>query len=226
MSKSRDCKIVQDLLPNYIENLTDIETNQYIEKHIMNCKLCQEKLRDMEGNIKLDKINEVKKIDALKKVKRKYKLITAVITIIIFLILLGTFYFRNNYTFVNENNKLMIRRVTFDKNNYSDETYLIIKGNRKEGGTKNGYAYITAIISINSENKCINMRKIIDGYTTEQIEILKNETNRTNNDGIISNLKVENEIIYYNDSSFNNKTKNEILELFKTIMTIDSVTNL
>ena len=46
MGKSRDCKIIQDLLPNYIENLTNTETNQYIERHIMDCKLCEEKLRE------------------------------------------------------------------------------------------------------------------------------------------------------------------------------------
>ena len=27
----KDCKIVQDLLPNYIENLTKEETSKYIE---------------------------------------------------------------------------------------------------------------------------------------------------------------------------------------------------
>ena len=28
MKEKRDCKIVQDLLPNYIENLTNEETNR------------------------------------------------------------------------------------------------------------------------------------------------------------------------------------------------------
>ena len=30
MDKKRDCKIVQDLLPSYIEKLTNEETNKYI----------------------------------------------------------------------------------------------------------------------------------------------------------------------------------------------------
>ncbi len=30
MGEKKDCKIVQDLLPNYIENLTCDETNEYI----------------------------------------------------------------------------------------------------------------------------------------------------------------------------------------------------
>ena len=31
-TNNRDCKIVQDLLPNYIENLTDEITNEYLKE--------------------------------------------------------------------------------------------------------------------------------------------------------------------------------------------------
>lgn len=31
MKEKKDCKIVQDLLPNYIENLTNEETNKFID---------------------------------------------------------------------------------------------------------------------------------------------------------------------------------------------------
>ena len=34
MKNQKQCKIVQDLLPTYIEDLTSEETNQYIEEHI------------------------------------------------------------------------------------------------------------------------------------------------------------------------------------------------
>ena len=34
MKEINECKIVQDLLPNYIENLTNEETNKYIEEHL------------------------------------------------------------------------------------------------------------------------------------------------------------------------------------------------
>ena len=32
MRENKECKIVQDLLPNYIEKLTNEETNQFIEE--------------------------------------------------------------------------------------------------------------------------------------------------------------------------------------------------
>ena len=41
MKEKNDCKIVQDLLPNYIDKLTSKETNAYIEEHINGCKECK-----------------------------------------------------------------------------------------------------------------------------------------------------------------------------------------
>ena len=49
--KEKECKIVQDLLPNYIEKLTNEETNQFIEEHIEQCEECKEKLKKMEEKI-------------------------------------------------------------------------------------------------------------------------------------------------------------------------------
>ena len=37
MKERKDCKVVQDLLPNYMENLTSKETNQYVETHLQEC---------------------------------------------------------------------------------------------------------------------------------------------------------------------------------------------
>ena len=41
MKNERDCKIIQDLLPNYIENLTNEETNIFIEEHLNTCSNCK-----------------------------------------------------------------------------------------------------------------------------------------------------------------------------------------
>ena len=34
MKEKNKCKIIQDLLPSYTDNLTEKETNQYIEEHL------------------------------------------------------------------------------------------------------------------------------------------------------------------------------------------------
>ena len=48
----KDCKIVQDLLPNYVDNLTQKETNDFLEDHLKNCEECSKKLDAMKAEIK------------------------------------------------------------------------------------------------------------------------------------------------------------------------------
>ena len=36
MNQKKDCKIILDLLPNYVEKVTSKETNSYIEEHLKN----------------------------------------------------------------------------------------------------------------------------------------------------------------------------------------------
>ena len=43
----KECKIICDLLPSYIDGLTTEDTNQYIEQHLDNCKDCKEVLEEM-----------------------------------------------------------------------------------------------------------------------------------------------------------------------------------
>lgn len=57
----KECKIIQDLLPNYIENLTSIQTNEYIEEHIASCKECKENLENMQNEIVTDTKGKNKK---------------------------------------------------------------------------------------------------------------------------------------------------------------------
>ena len=52
MKEKKDCKIFQDLLPNYIEDLTNEETNYFIDEHINECPECQKILENMQKEIK------------------------------------------------------------------------------------------------------------------------------------------------------------------------------
>ena len=48
MKEKKDCKIVQDLLPNYIERLTNNDTNKYIEEHLNECEECKNIFENIE----------------------------------------------------------------------------------------------------------------------------------------------------------------------------------
>ncbi len=41
MERKSDCKLVEDLLPNYIEEMTLKETNKFIEQHLKKCQECK-----------------------------------------------------------------------------------------------------------------------------------------------------------------------------------------
>ena len=75
MKNDLSCSVVQDLLPNYIENLTGKETNEIMEAHLMTCKECQKVRDEMLGQIETEKVPEVQDMKRfLNKTKKLYVL--------------------------------------------------------------------------------------------------------------------------------------------------------
>lgn len=84
----KNCKIIQELFPNYIEKLTSKEVNEYIESHIKECEECSQKLDIMQKEIKVDKEKNFKRdTKYLKKYNHKLRILEVIIfmAIIIFL---------------------------------------------------------------------------------------------------------------------------------------------
>lgn len=102
MKEKRECKIVQDLLPNYIEKLTVKETNEYIKEHVNGCDECKKILENMQKDLNINNtIKDKKAVKYFKKYRSKLKILYATIVIIL-AIALGTmtyyyFYMRNAY---------------------------------------------------------------------------------------------------------------------------------
>ena len=90
MKEKNDCKIVQDLLPNYIDKLTSKETNAYIEEHINGCKECKKILDAMQKDIQLqEKKLEKKKVKYIKKYNHKLRILKiTLLSIILILVVL------------------------------------------------------------------------------------------------------------------------------------------
>lgn len=86
--KRKECKIVQDLLPNYIEKLTNEETNQYIEEHLNCCEECKNIYENMKSEMNLTE-NRIdnREVKYMKKFNNKMK----ILKVITFLILLYIF---------------------------------------------------------------------------------------------------------------------------------------
>ena len=96
MKENRNCKIVQDLLPNYIEKLTTEETNQFIEEHLKECDECKKVLENMQKDIQLNAEKQDKReVKYMKKYSNKMKvlkyILLALIIIYIAIVLRRTF---------------------------------------------------------------------------------------------------------------------------------------
>ena len=84
MSDKKDCKIVEDLLPNYIEELTNEETNNYIENHLSECSECKIVLENMQKELKtnIQKMDK-REIDYIKKFRNKLKFLKLILVAIL-----------------------------------------------------------------------------------------------------------------------------------------------
>ena len=86
MKNERDCKIIQDLLPNYIENLTNEETNIFIEEHLNTCNNCKNILENMKNDLKINNLHrDNREIKYMKKYSNKMKILKIIILTVILL---------------------------------------------------------------------------------------------------------------------------------------------
>ena len=75
------CEVIRDLLPSYIDGLTNEVTNQLIEEHLKECEDCRTVLASMRGaenapeNSLAQMPEEQKEIDFLKKNKKRNRMI-------------------------------------------------------------------------------------------------------------------------------------------------------
>lgn len=83
MNDKKNCKIVQDLFPSYIDNLTDIETNNFIKQHLEECDECKKLLEDMKESLSenTEKANK-RDIKYMKKFNKKLSILLIIIYII------------------------------------------------------------------------------------------------------------------------------------------------
>ncbi len=83
MEKKKLCNIIKDLLPSYVENLTNDETNNFIESHIANCPECKEFLENMRKEIEVNSPKkEEKNFKYIKRYSKRLKIFRNILLII------------------------------------------------------------------------------------------------------------------------------------------------
>ena len=96
MINKKDCKIVQDLLPNYIDKLTANDTNEFIEEHLKECEECNNFFKNMNEKIERENVDIKQEINYAKKYNVKYKKIKYTLLIVIWslIFIILAFYMR------------------------------------------------------------------------------------------------------------------------------------
>lgn len=195
MKQNRDCKIVQDLLPTYIESLTNEVTNEFIEEHIARCPECAQVLKDMNGDLQLEKINQDYEINYLKKLKMRWVNSIWIIGVIISVIAFGV------VMYINKKSQMQINNYTFLR----AETVI-----DDEDG-ENGQIEVTLMAVIDEKGRCKSERSIYKGYKKEKID----QQYKNFCEVIYSNVQMIDNELHLNYNVDNGKTKEEIKEYWK-----------
>ena len=87
MVKNKECEIIYDLLPNYIENIVCDDSRKFIEYHLSHCSNCKKEYENMNMKIALP-IADERKINYLKGIQKRifiFLLISIVLCVIAFI---------------------------------------------------------------------------------------------------------------------------------------------
>lgn len=128
MKEIRNCKIVQDLLPNYIDGLTNEETNLFIEKHLKECSKCKQIFDNMKKELTTDN-NPTRNSREVKYIKKYNKKLKILELLVVLLLLVALGFMTNHYfTMKNAYNKASNIMVDMVKEGmYPDTFYAIIE---------------------------------------------------------------------------------------------------
>lgn len=176
MEKKTECEIVQDLLLGYVDETLNKESKRLVEKHLIECENCSERLKEIREDIKENQNNQKKEIDYLKKIRRKSKIKSVLIAIGVILLVILILYMNK---FMKINSIMSNANKTVKSQNYYSERQEMLGNGEVAIGKlyyKDGkYKNVNEIYS-DEETK---IQSIIYGEvgTDERIEI--NEENKT-----------------------------------------------
>ena len=221
----KECKIIRDLFPSYIDELTNEETNQYIEEHLENCVECKNILNDMKKEIKLQQTsNNEKEVQYIKKYNNKMKTLKIILTII-FLIFIISF-MRKAVIIAILNNKA---------NNHINSTNYYVKSSTYFGDEleiienyKKDNKYLGKYERLSHDNKMILLEYYNNGMINsyldmhnykEESHIKRADLNRTGEPTetfsirkIITPIKTDNILQFVSTALFSNITTEEYNE--------------
>lgn len=126
----KECKLVQDLLPNYIEKLTSEESEKIIGEHLKECLECKKILENMQNDIALKSKEQCKKeTKYMKKYSNRLKIFRLFGLTLLVILLAFVVNTTRKYIILNDlYNKAKIYEIKEDADNYHITQIGIKKG--------------------------------------------------------------------------------------------------
>lgn len=184
--KNKDCNLVKDLLPNYIDKVTSSETNIFMEEHLKNCDECRKSFEKMSEEMKIDyKSKDEKKINIFRKINNKIRLLKAIIFVIIFILVV---IFIRKLVIIN-NIENMASEVNY--NNYSK---VMIETTEKYIAKTEYYQNNDNFIKINTKMNDAGISKVIS-YKLNGKEDMRIFDNDKENDSV-NKSSIEKDVPY------------------------------
>ena len=163
--EKRNCKIIEDLLPAYIDNILSEETRTFVEMHLKECPNCEQTYQEMIAEIKKEDVQNTENVKIIKKYKRKIRTLKIIVALTIFIILavgFGTLSFR--YMIVKN---ALIKNINYDaKGNFRLEYY--------EDSIEH-YNYHTTTYVGENKMKKVKGDKVIEYWENDKHYIIDNE---------------------------------------------------
>ena len=202
-----DCKIVQDLLPNYIDKLTNEYTNEFIERHLNECSECKKIYDKMKKQIDLNFQIDDKEIKPMKKINKKVKIMGILILILAIVVAISLYInYKSSYLFDAKTGKIYGSDIQV-----SNDRNVLIEYN----SNYNDIDIDTAIVLTLDNNICKNARLIEtpnNGKAKESLEYKYSIIN-SKNSGAYSNGNFSEELeLSYNYNMWNGKSLEDILK--------------
>lgn len=142
----KNCNIIKDLLPLYVDNVCSNDTRTLVESHLKECENCQKELKNIKSVINTDLLEKENFLDFKKFMNYKIWKNTIFIILIIVILAIPCLYFYGNYEFKLQYNDNMKIEKFENKNNWNFAFYTTPCGtsNTKTINYKNtNYIFLT-----------------------------------------------------------------------------------
>ena len=192
----KECEIVRDLLPNYVENLVGTQTKDFIKDHLKTCAECTKILKNMEGKDDINYDNDIKEeeveIRQIKKFRKKQFILTlssiGFIIIILSIVFLYIFIYLPKKSIITETYSKIQEITNFNNYKFTTYQYYITADTQKKYEFTDTFYYKNGKYKNESTSANSDIIKTTYGETNSDNSTFIYHDNNTNSITTTSNL--------------------------------------